>query len=241
MDFIELTDDEVMQYADSHIGIQKEINWKNTYKEEINNIKKRIEKVVHNITIAEECVINNDYENSYKNLHNNAVKLSRIATMLNKLPITFGEKDGIEKVKRDYIEKKDVIFERKGNILVIKLPELLPHKQQFDVSTGQMRYYYDIDTFRASYYEVFDREFQKGRYKLLGTKVIIWYKHHFSNINNAPDPDNIDTKVMTDIITTYILRDDSFIYCNQLHTGIEDKRDYTEIIILSEKELKNVL
>ena len=225
-----LSDEELEEYL-QNFEETKELNGKKIFVQDIESVKKKLEGYLHQINAIVNCINNEEYEVAYSKCHEIALKLSKESTYLNKLPFIYGEKNGMGKLKKEIVEKKDVKFIYEKESLRILLPELLPHKPQYDVSSGEIRYYYNIDVFRSSYYEVFAKEFMTGKYNMMEKKVLIIYKHHYKNLYNAPDPDNLDTKPMTDIITTFLLVDDSFPYCSQYHTAVEDNYEYTEIII----------
>ena len=133
-----------------------------------------------------------------------------------------------------------MIFEREDNKLRIILPELLPHRPQLDMNTKTIKYYYDIDKWRAAYYEAFQKEFMNGKYKLFDEKVVIVFLHHVTP-GNKPDIDNLDTKVIIDIITLFLLYDDEHNYLCHYMDMIEDKMNYTEILICPQRELVNYI
>ena len=67
--------------------------------------------------------------------------------------------------------------------------------------------------------------------------MVICFINHYKNIKTAPDPDNIDTKVISDIISLFLLVDDSFPYRSQFIMAVEDDKDYTEIVICPQKDI----
>lgn len=180
-----------------------------------------------------------------------AASIDRLSTRLKTFPLEIGEKSSNRRLRLDKYKDtgKKLIFERCDGFLRIVLPEMLPHKQQYDFRTRKMKYYYDIDSWKATYYSQFMKEFENGKYRIFSEKVSLCYIMHVSPSmkSGVADTDNYDTKVMTDIITTFFLPDDNFLCCNYLVDVVIDEKCkdisecYTNIIICPSERREEVL
>ena len=190
----------------------------------------------------------------YDKCYDLAASIDRLSTRIKTFPFEIGEKSSNKKIRLDKLtdERKKLIFSREEGYLKITLPEMLPHKQQYDSRSQKMKYYYDIDSWKATYYNQFLKEFENGKYRIFSEKVSICYIMHISpsKKRGVADADNYDTKVMTDIITTFLLPDDNFLCCNYMVDIVIDEKCididdcYTDIIIcpseIREQVLKNL-
>lgn len=172
----------------------------------------------------------------YDSLQETVLKLSQKVLKLSKfiagLAWKYAGADRRDVIKNVIIEDKNVSFTYLENGIIIKLPELLPHKPTVNVYDHSVQYYYDTDTWRESYYAAFRKEFENGKMKLFEKKAIIIIKHHVSN-KKAGDIDNFDTKVIIDIVTDFLLIDDDHKYVCLFMDMVEDEteEEYTEIIV----------
>lgn len=238
MDFKELSDEEFERYVeefcpesksnDLYIELRKEIEKKVVQFGSLFTQFKKIEDEIDKKEID--------------NIYNNCVKVSKGLSKLSKeigmIPANYGIKNRNEYLRKNVIEEKNVEFIRENDILHIKLPELLPHRPQYDTSTREMRYYYDIDTWRAEYLTAFQREFINGKFRVYDDKVVLCFLHHVDSKKKVPDIDNLEIKVITDIITLFLLTDDDHKHVCHFMDMVEDEKSYTEIIIYPYKKFK---
>ena len=226
----------------------------------VNNAVSRIEKIEKSIKRAEEETVairqllsKKDYEKVCDKAHKLSYDFGKMSTLLRNIPYDLGFKENfrpertkIPDYRNDY---KEVKFIKHSNHYEIIIPEMLPHKIHIDVATMRTRYEYDIESWRANYNEAFSRQFVNGKINLMSEKASICYLIHVSpNMRSGiPDTDNYDTKVMTDIINSYILKDDDFLCCNCFVDVIVDNElesaddAYTQIIVCEAKKREEVL
>ena len=192
-----------------------------------------------------------NFDDVYNACADLGIQLDRLSTRVKMYPFEIGEKSSDKKIRLNKANSngKKLSFYRNNFCLRVIMPELLPHKQQYDNSTGKMKYYYDIDSFKATYYEQFLREFESGKYRLFSEKVSICYIMHISQSMKGSvfDTDNYDTKVMTDIIATFLLHDDNFLCCNYFVDIVVDDNcreiedAYTDIIVCASDRREKIL
>lgn len=100
-----------------------------------------------------------------------------------------------------------------------------------DKRTG--RNYYNVrDNAKQIFSHEFSRLEEKGCFdKVFDCKVDIIYENYYVNQSLMIDNDNIDTKGFTDAISTYLLKDDSPLYCNLIVKGLIGDTNHTEVIV----------
>lgn len=239
MDFKALTEEELNSYVENVLPEEKiHSNLKKTVVERFLKIANTIEKHTKDLKNTAHEIDDGNYNVLYS-LSNISKGLQRNAERINETIRDFGICDEDEsKVYKEMIAGKEVSFQRDGTTLIIDLPELLPHRPSYDTVTKQMRYYYDVSQWKSAYMQSFAKEFETGKFKIYEEKVAIIFFHHY-NINKKifPDIDNLETKHIIDIITFFLLRDDSYKYVCYFTDTIEDTKDYTEIIVCPKSQM----
>ena len=160
-----------------------------------------------------------------------AKAMSRLSSDLSLIPVEYGfkERGGGKTTVSLVTEEKDVKFIREEGFLRILLPELLPHRPQYDVFARRMKYFYDINAWKNNYYSAFRQEFATGKYRIYGEKVVFYFLHHVKG--QKPDIDNLETKGIIDLITLFLLVDDDYKHACHFMDMVDDSESYTEIII----------
>lgn len=219
--------------------------------EKLKYIESTYKKQQKNFEVLYELLKEKQFDEVYDKCAEFGISFDRLSTRIKTFPFEIGEKSSNIKVRLDGASKngKKLTFNRTSNYLEVILPELLPHKQQYDAITGKMRYYYDIDSWKANYYNQFAKEFETGKYRMFDEKVSICYIMNIAgNMRNGiADTDNYDTKVMTDIITTFLLHDDNFLCCNFMVDIVINKNCssvddcFTDIIICPADRREEIL
>lgn len=238
IDFKELTDEEFNRYAEQLCPSDNGNSLYNELKEDVEKKVTQIGSLSNQTDKLLECINKKDIEEIYKLCVKISKKLSRISKDFGMIPANYGIKNRNEYLRANVIEEKNVVFSYKNNVLHIKLPELLPHRPQFDTSTREMRYYYDIDAWRAGYLAAFQKEFINGKYRVYDNKVVLYFLHHVDRTKNVPDIDNLEIKVITDIITLFLLTDDDHKHVCHFMDMVEDDSSYTEIMIIPYKNFR---
>lgn len=215
-------------------------NRKTILLEKIRQIEDNMGKYLGEVGKLRALVENNQVEEMYTRCAYLTKRITNIVTSLGILPAEYGIKDKKEYINRVVVNKKNVTFIRKNNELRIILPELLPHRPQYDTVSKSMKYMYDIDQWRAGYHSAFAEEFMHGKYKLFGEKVCMIFLHHVDP-DYETDIDNLEYKTITDIVTLFLLVDDSHRYVSHYMDMMEDGGNYTEIIICPQRKMYAVL
>ena len=81
-------------------------------------------------------------------------------------------------------------------------------------------------------------EFINGKYRVYDNKVVLYFLHHVDRTKNVPDIDNLEIKVITDIITLFLLTDDDHKHVCHFLDMVEDDSSYTEIMIIPYKNFR---
>ncbi len=176
----------------------------------------------------------------YENCPVLAKKLAGMATEISMIPAEYGIKDKNGYISRMAVAPKNIQVTQTKEELHIILPELLPHRPQFDSTTGRMRYLYDVDKWRSEYYNAFSAEFLYGKYRIMDVKACMIFLNHVKGADSS-DVDNFEYKVITDLITLFVLVDDSHRCLSQYMDVVEDEENYTEIIVCPLKRMGDYL
>ena len=233
----DMTEQQLNEYTKSQIEDDSAITKANI--KQIEGLIYESKNNIFELINLENIISEKDSSKACDKISSIARAFGNIATKTRTLMYSLGIKDASNNIRHDLATEKNIKFDRREEYLNIIIPEMLPHKPQIDMTHGTVRYAYDIDQWRASYYEAFAREFINGKYNIFTDKVSICYIIHVpENMRKGiPDTDNFDTKVMTDIITNFLLKDDNFICCNYFVDVVIDKQCkraeecFTEIIV----------
>ncbi len=118
-----------------------------------------------------------------------------------------------------------LMFEQYEDTIIIIMPDLLPYKN------GERKE--DRNYLREKYVASFTKfvnENQIPRYK---ERVVIIYTNYFisSDVSRIKDDDNLDSKMMTDVINMFLLHDDNPTRCSKIFRYEISSYRHTEIII----------
>ena len=251
LNIYELSDDQLKEYMSGQSEeFARSLELENIVKD-FEGIEKNYANLGKKFENIKTLLKNKEFDLVYDKCAELGTMIDRLSTRIRTFPFEIGEKSSNKKIKLkgDIALDKKVYFERHDDYLRVVLPEMLPRKQQYDVQSGKMKYYYDIDKWKATYYEQFAKEFEHGKYRIFTEKVSLCYIMHIapSMAKGMGDTDNYDTKVMTDIITTFLLHDDDFLCCNYfvdivVDEGCNDVSDsFTEIIVCPAKDREKIL
>lgn len=110
-------------------------------------------------------------------------------------------------------------------VLCITMPPLIMRKR---TGTDSVKTFYDR-MYRGS----FESFFKSGRYQSPGT-IVLWYRHCYPSLagKSVPDHDNLETKIMTDMITRYLGVDDSPRHIETHVSSMESPPARTEIFVV---------
>lgn len=239
-DFLELTEEELLQYTAAYCEQKTDI--KQQIIDHLSHIEESLSKNIKKMDRIKEDV-KEDQEHLFDNISQLSRSISHNADRLAQVLTDFGIKRvEDEEYRTDGYRKIQIGFRYFEDTMIINLPELLPHRPVYDAARRKMRYYYDADQWKIAYNEAFRKEFEHGKFKLFNEKVVMIFFHHFDQKRGAvPDTDNLETKPIIDIISLYVLRDDSHEYMCHFVDAIEDDRDYTEIIICPKNRMQEYI
>ncbi len=171
-----------------------------------------------------------------------AVDSEKIVQQIRKLPVEFGCKDGYTRVRNSIAAAADIKFKYlQHNILHIILPDLLPPRVRYDAGSKKITHRVDYDYIRSSYMEAFNVEFRKGKQRIHTKQVVLVYINFYESDLLLKDHDNLDPKIITDIITQHVLIDDNPKWvAHYMDYGYADK-NHTEIYVVPFEIFPNFL
>ncbi len=246
----ELSDEQFKEYAS---GISEEFSKNEALGRALDKfayIAKAYNSLKPDFEYIKDLLNDKDFDEAYDKCSQLGISLDRLSTRVKTYPFEIGEKSSNKKLKLEKAsDEKKLAFDTKEDHLIITMPEILPRKQQYDVESGKMHYYYDIDAFKATYHKQFYDRFSNGKYRVFSEKVSICYLMYIPRemASLVGDTDNYDTKVMTDIISTYLLHDDNFLCCNYFVDIIVDESikdidgSMTKIIVCPSDKREEIL
>lgn len=234
--------EQVPEYGEdgAYIEADKGILKKEQLLEEIESAKKELSVCEKYMDAIHDAAERADMPSLYEKCYLASKKITKTAGRVGIIPAEYGIRDKKEYINRALVEKKDIMVTQTSEELHIILPELLPHRPQYDSASGQMRYLYDVDKWRADYYSALSAEFLRGKYRLMEEKACMIFLNHVKG-SLSPDIDNFEYKIITDILTLFILVDDSNRYLSQFMDVVEDDKNYTEIIVCPQRRMGNYL
>ena len=130
-------------------------------------------------------------------------------------------------VYQNAAEAQGIEVHKEGNQIVIDLPFLLPKKKGKDVR-------FIGDPLRHQFEKLSETEKLK-----FNEKVVICIVHMYNNESvkaRCYDYDNLESKRILDVITSFTMVDDSPKYCDVYHTSKLCDKDKTRIFVMPEKE-----
>ena len=136
--------------------------------------------------------------------------------------------------RQDLLFKVDLEFHQNGEHLHIVFPDLLPRR----ISD---RSPVDREHIRRMYYPSFKEYFSNNGSVIYFQKAVIIYTHFFDSPDKMVDHENFETKVVTDILTSYLFKDDSPKHCAILMDYKIGEKSHTEVDVLPFKQMKDFL
>lgn len=179
---------------------------------------------------------NKEMESLYEKVAQCTKMSSDLTQSIRKLLISFGDPKGFE-ILRDTLESGDIVegeserieFEtlRPEGIKII-LPRLLPKRINYkDIKNKSVE---NLDYIRCSYIGAFSSYFADKNF-VFDDRVVIYFKHIYSSDHYMKDDDNYDYKIITDMITQYVLIDDNPKYCTKVIDYGYGNSNHTEVSI----------
>lgn len=131
-----------------------------------------------------------------------------------------------------YLGLSDLVdIRRYKDGILIKIPRLLPHRKNNSAES------------KVCFYNCFlpALEAKLKTQERFHEKVVIWYKHIYSNLHEKRDYDSIETKYITDLITPYLIGDDNPSFCHVYQTSEKGQEAMTEIRIFPVRMFADIL
>ena len=148
--------------------------------------------------------------------------------------------NGIEDNTYDFKDNdfvKHALFERKGDILHIKFPSLLPKKLKSGLSSGpentRIKY-----TYTAAIKDYFSNIENRFEYK---EKVVLCIIHHYPSEACVKDHDNYSLREIINCLSTYLFIDDNAKWLAHYQDYIVDGQEYSEIYIVPSRKFTDFI
>lgn len=138
------------------------------------------------------------------------------------------------KEERSNMIEEKLVFSRDNGHLHIIFPSLLPRRIKKDSPLSHA----DI---KQMYEPAFRKYFSDGKYRIYSQKAVIIYTHYFESQKDFVDHDNFETKVITDLITSWLLLDDSPKFCSIFMDYKIGEKCHTEVDVIPFSELKDFI
>lgn len=239
MDFKELDENEFEKYIVNSMGEKgHDFEMKKELEKDVFYVDRQFSNLSQNLTKYKEYIDTGMYEQFKKSILNLSSRVLKLSKYIASLSWKYTGADKYEVISNVILEKKDIKFTYLDKGIVIRLPELLPHRPTVNVYDRSVQYYYDTDTWRESYYTAFREECKNGKMKLFTKKAILIIEHHVTD-KKGGDIDNFDTKIITDIIADFLLIDDDHRHLCMYMDMVEEKEveEYTEIILCAKEDM----
>ncbi len=140
----------------------------------------------------------------------------------------------LSKTERREVVEEELLFTQAGEHLHIVFPSLLPKR----VTNNDSLTAADI---KQMYEGAFRKFFENGKHIIYSKKAVIIYTHYFKSNLEFKDHDNFETKIITDLITSWLLLDDSPRNCSIFMDYRMGENSHTEVDVIPFDELKNFL
>lgn len=245
--FRELSDNEIKEYMDKVFSddeeyqkIKQHEDISDYYIKTVENAEKKFHSIENGFGMIKTYVQKKDYDESYNRCITLSNRLLRLAQDLRVLPTKFGCSNELTQIAvADDKYNIEFNYLDKG-ILHIVLPDVLPHRLKIndDKHIAMQDYSYN----KQRMYNAFAKEFERGKFKVYDdTSVVLYYLNVFKDPRFMIDVDNIDTKIITDIISAYMLIDDNPFWCKQFVDAKVGEYDHTEVYIVPTKHFVDFL
>ena len=244
-----LSDEELEQYATEFYSTTPEYqknkkyeSIKDIYMKNIDDILSALSKLASKLNDIKIALDGKNLKEVYDKCDRVAVDSEKIVQSIRRLPVEFGMKDGYEKIKTMITDAADIKFEYLShNILHITFPNLLPPRPGYDAGSKKITHKVDYDYLRSSYIGAFNKEFSKGKHRIHTKQVALVYINYFASDNVLKDHDNLDPKIITDIITQYLLIDDNPKWVSQYMDYGYSEYTHTEAYVVPMEIFPNFL
>ena len=171
-------------------------------------------------------------------VNNEFVRLNSIIKKIVNKTSEIGRYSGFTgKQEINRIKGEKLLFSMDGERLHIVFPSLLPKRIERQNNTAV----YTNADIRQMYEPAFSEYFSGRKHIIYTKKVVIIYTHFFSSEKEFRDHDNFETKIITDLITSTVLLDDSPKLCAIFMDYKMGEYSHTEIDVIPFDELLGFL
>lgn len=158
-------------------------------------------------------------------------KLTNTARLM---PVLTGNPHAKQDIKINILENQPVSIDISGDFPRIILPCLLPRKEKGNAS-------FIRNTLNAGFQEYIQ---QHGPLTRISENIVFVVHHVYSperEERRYRDHDNIELNVVVDIVTLYLLVDDSPIRCKHFYYSSSGETDHTEILLIPEDKFPDYI
>lgn len=217
-----ITDDEREEY-DARSSINKMLKTMDSYIKSLDDTNKTL-KEYFNVKEINSYFINKEIEKFNATLKKSIKKIYEISLY----------SGCVDKETRKEILGEKLEFSQDGERLHIVFPDLLPRriKNNSPITSADIKQMYETP---------FHNHFSKGKHKIYNKKAVIIYTHIFSSEKEFVDHDNFQTKEITDLITSWLLLDDTPKHCAIFMDYKMGEKSHTEVDVIPFDELVDFL
>lgn len=197
------------------------------YYDKIDTILSKVARLEKSIQLIRNKLSSKEFDLVYKSCQKSIVQAENITQLVRLLPIDLGQSNEVE-LPYETTDSANIKFDYLPNqIMRIELPGLIPFRMKFKNGrvVGE-----NLDYIRSTYINSFSNEFRNGKFKIYEEQVVYFICNHFHS--KLKDHDNLDPKIIIDIISSYILFDDSPEFCDFHMTHTMSDKTYSEIYIV---------
>lgn len=228
IDINELSDVEIEQYVKESFGHTeeyKETKKKNVLIKRIDTTIKSVNALNTELRFLSDIIKYDEYEKASSIGRAALAKANRCAGSVRNITMELGipeeEDSSTEHVHQELI----LSGEAQNGILRIEIPELLPDKVKQWESGEYNRIYH-------KYLPAFQNFFSKGRFPIYESKAVICIYSYYENETQLKDHDNFEVKPIIDILSAFLLPDDSPKWCANFMDYRMGEKCYTEIYVV---------
>ena len=213
----------------------KQADIKENYLKNIASIEKQISDLNDGISVMKDYLYESEPELLYEKCDELIYLSENITQQMRSLPKELPQryKKGGNKMLLTGTNYEITFDYMDHNILHIILPDLLPPRKK---RSGM-----DYNYLKSNYFFPFNREFKKGKFNPYSEKIVLVFMNYFEKKYLLKDHDNLDTKVITDIITMHMLIDDDPSYVSQYMDFDYADTAHTEIYVVPDAIFPNFI
>lgn len=247
LEFTELSEEELNAYVKSSLSGDEEYEKtsklaeiKSDYTQKVEKIEKRINTVLKDMKELKSLIAKERFDDSFTKSISVSKRLNQMAKEMNILPANFGYAGKTNTVVAgdDYPISFHYLD---NNILHIVLPESLPHKVKYNDNNNAFMIMQDYNYNKQQMYNAFSKEFAYGKFKVYEETVVLYIVSYYENTKYFMDVDNVEYKIITDIIAMYLLIDDNPMWCRQYLDARLGSYNHAEVYVIPQSKFIDFL